>query len=87
MSWVLGLVGNRAEAIAMLFTAAKLGAVWIPVNAGLRGAFLQHQLHNAEPRVVVVRPPGTASPSATWSGAERHWVPVAELTQPAEPRG
>ena len=51
---VLGLVGNRAESIGMLFAAAKLGAVWVPVNTGLRGAFLQHQLHNAEPRVVVV---------------------------------
>src|SRR5688572_8735978 len=51
---VLGLVGNRAESIGMLFAAAKLGAVWVPVNTGLRGLFLQHQLHNAEPRVVVV---------------------------------
>jgi crotonobetaine/carnitine-CoA ligase len=51
---VLGLVGNRAESIGMLFAAAKLGAIWVPVNTGLRGAFLQHQLHNAEPRVVVV---------------------------------
>jgi carnitine-CoA ligase len=51
---VLGLVGNRAESIGMLFAAAKLGAVWVPVNTGLRGAFLQHQLHNAEARVVVV---------------------------------
>ena len=51
---VLGLIGNRAEAIGMLFATAKLGAVWVPVNTGLRGAFLQHQLHNAEPRVVVL---------------------------------
>ena len=51
---VLGLVGNRAEAIGMLFASVKLGAVWVPVNTGLRGAFLQHQLHNAEPRVVVL---------------------------------
>ena len=51
---VLGLVGNRAEAIGMLFATVKLGAVWVPVNTGLRGAFLQHQLHNAEPRVVVL---------------------------------
>ncbi|HEY7651818.1 MAG TPA: AMP-binding protein, partial [Methylomirabilota bacterium] len=51
---VLGLVGNRAESIGMLFAVVKLGAVWVPVNTGLRGAFLQHQLHNAEPRVVVV---------------------------------
>jgi crotonobetaine/carnitine-CoA ligase len=51
---VLGLVGNRAESIGMLFAAVKLGAVWVPVNTGLRGAFLQHQHHNAEPRVVLV---------------------------------
>jgi len=51
---VLGLVGNRAESIGMLFATVKLGAVWVPVNTGLRGAFLQHQLHNAEPRVVVL---------------------------------
>jgi crotonobetaine/carnitine-CoA ligase len=51
---VLGLIGNRAESIGMLFAAVKLGAVWVPLNTGLRGAFLQHQLHNAEPRVVLV---------------------------------
>jgi len=51
---VLGLVGNRAESIGMLFATVKLGAVWVPVNTGLRGAFLEHQLHNAEPCVVVL---------------------------------
>jgi len=51
---VLGLLGNRAESIGLLFATVKLGAVWVPVNTGLRGAFLQHQLHNAEPRVVVL---------------------------------
>ncbi|HEX7786029.1 MAG TPA: AMP-binding protein [Methylomirabilota bacterium] len=51
---VLALIGNRAEAIALLFATVKLGAVWVPVNTALRGAFLQHQLHNAEPRVVVI---------------------------------
>ena len=51
---VMGLIGNRAESIGMLFATVKLGAVWVPVNTGLRGAFLQHQLHNAEPRVVVL---------------------------------
>ena len=51
---VLGLVGNRAESIGTLFATVKLGAVWVPVNTGLRGAFLEHQLHNAEPCVVVL---------------------------------
>jgi carnitine-CoA ligase len=51
---VLSLIGNRAEALGLLFATVKLGAVWVPVNTALRGAFLQHQLDNAEPRVVVV---------------------------------
>jgi crotonobetaine/carnitine-CoA ligase len=51
---VLGLIGNRAEAIGMLLATVKLGAVWVPLNTGLRGAFLQHQLQNAEPRIVVL---------------------------------
>jgi carnitine-CoA ligase len=51
---VLSLIGNRAEAMGLLFATVKLGAVWVPVNTALRGAFLQHQLHNAEPRVVVI---------------------------------
>jgi crotonobetaine/carnitine-CoA ligase len=51
---VLGLVGNRAESVGMLFAAAKLGAIWVPLNSGLRGAFLQHQVENAEPRFVLV---------------------------------
>jgi crotonobetaine/carnitine-CoA ligase len=51
---VLGLLGNRAEAVGMLLATVKLGAVWVPLNTGLRGAFLQHQLRNAEPRIVVL---------------------------------
>ena len=51
---VLGLVGNGAESVGMMFATVKLGAVWVPLNTGLRGAFLQHQLQNAEPRVLVV---------------------------------
>jgi crotonobetaine/carnitine-CoA ligase len=51
---VLGLIGNRAESLGMVFATAKLGAIWVPVNTGLRGAFLRHQLVNAEPRIAVV---------------------------------
>src|SRR5262245_60316721 len=51
---VLGLVGNRAESLGMLIAAVKLSAIWVPLNSGLRGAFLQHQLENAEPRVVLL---------------------------------
>ena len=32
----------------------KRGAIFVPINTELKGAFLQHQLKNTEPRVVVV---------------------------------
>jgi crotonobetaine/carnitine-CoA ligase len=51
---VLGLVGNRAESNGMLYATVTRGAGGVPRNTALRGAFLQHQLHNAEPRVVVL---------------------------------
>jgi hypothetical protein len=60
---VLGLVGNRAEAIGMLFATVKLGAVWVPVNTGLRGAFLEHQLSQRRaPRRRPGGPPGREPP-------------------------
>ena len=65
---VLGLIGNRAESIGMLFATVKLGAVWVPLNTGLRGAFLQHQLRNAEPRVVVLEDRLAANLAAVTAG-------------------
>jgi crotonobetaine/carnitine-CoA ligase len=72
---VLGMIGNRAENLLAMLGTNKLGAVWVPVNTGLRGVFLQHQLHNAEPRVVILEDalaanlhdvePGPVPPSAT----------------------
>src|SRR5262249_5391457 len=51
---VLGLIGNRAEALGLLLAAAKLGAVWVPINIGLRGALPQPRLDTAEPGVVAL---------------------------------
>jgi crotonobetaine/carnitine-CoA ligase len=81
---VLGLLGNRAESIGMLFASAKLGAVWVPVNTGLRGAFLQHQLDNAEPRVVVVEDRLASNLSDVVAA---RWVPEAMVIvgDPAAP--
>lgn len=84
---VLGLVGNRAEAIGMLFATVKLGAVWVPVNTGLRGAFLQHQLHNAEPRVVVLEDRLAANLREVAAGpvAPEATVIVGDATTPMPP--
>jgi crotonobetaine/carnitine-CoA ligase len=51
---VLALVKNRVEFLLAMLAAQKLGAVFVSVNTELKGAFLEHQLSNAEPRVVLV---------------------------------
>ena len=50
---VLALVKNRVELLLTMFAAFKLGAIYVPINTELKGAFLQHQLRNAEPTVVL----------------------------------
>jgi crotonobetaine/carnitine-CoA ligase len=35
-----------------MFAAMKLGAIFVPINTELKGAFLTHQMSNAEPRVL-----------------------------------
>ncbi|MDE0943351.1 MAG: AMP-binding protein [Alphaproteobacteria bacterium] len=51
---VMALVKNRVEFLLSLIATNKLGAIFVPINTELKGAFLQHQLHNASPRVVLV---------------------------------
>jgi carnitine-CoA ligase len=51
---VLALVKNRVELLLTMFATFKLGAIYVPINTELKGAFLQHQLRNAEPAVVLV---------------------------------
>ena len=51
---VLALVKNRVELLLTMFATFKLGAIYVPINTELKGAFLEHQLRNAEPKVVLV---------------------------------
>jgi len=51
---VLALVKNRIEFMLAMLATMKLGAIFVPINTELKGAFLQHQMRNAEPRVVFV---------------------------------
>jgi len=74
---VLGLVGNRAEAIGMLFATVKLGAVWVPVNTGLRGAFLQHQLPTVTPARTSLLPTWPARMALTGPVRPAHTSPAS----------
>ena len=51
---VLALVRNRVEFVLAMFATMRLAAIFVPVNTELKGAFLDHQLGNAEPRVIFV---------------------------------
>ena len=63
---VLALLKNRAEFMLVMLATMKLGGIFVPVNTELKGAFLQHQLMNAEPRVVFV----DAELSSAFAGIE-----------------
>jgi len=49
---VMVMLKNRIEFILVMWAIMKLGAIFVPINTELKGAFLQHQMRNAEPRVV-----------------------------------
>lgn len=51
---VLALLHNSREFVLTLIATHKCGAIFVPINTELKGAFLQHQLKNTEPRVVIV---------------------------------
>lgn len=50
---VMMLVKNRAEFLLAMLGIMKCGALFVPINTELRGAFLQHQLRNSEPKLVI----------------------------------
>jgi crotonobetaine/carnitine-CoA ligase len=50
---VMMLVKNRAEFLLAMIGIMKAGAIFVPINTELRGMFLQHQLRNSEPKLVI----------------------------------
>ncbi|MGH7803739.1 MAG: AMP-binding protein [Candidatus Binatia bacterium] len=51
---VFGLLWNEPELLLAFFATNKLGAIFVPINTELRGAFLEHQVKNSAPRIVIV---------------------------------
>src|SRR5687768_9045103 len=51
---LLGLLLNGPRFLPLMMAANKLGAIFVPVNTELRGAFLEHQVKNSAPRIVAV---------------------------------
>lgn len=51
---VLGLLTNSRAFMVLMIATHKRQAVFVPVNTELKGAFLEHQVRNSEPKVVAV---------------------------------
>lgn len=51
---VMAMLRNGREFLVALVATHKRGAIFVPVNTELRGAFLDHQVRNTEPRLVIV---------------------------------
>lgn len=51
---VMALVHNSREFLLTMIATHNRKAIFVPINTELKGAFLQHQLKNTEPRVVFV---------------------------------
>ena len=49
---VLGLLTNSRAFVVLMIATHKRRAVFVPINTELKGAFLEHQVHNSEPKVV-----------------------------------
>ena len=54
---VMALLRNSREFLLTMLATHKRGAIFVPINTELKGSFLEHQLRNTEPRVVVVEAP------------------------------
>ena len=51
---VMAFAFNSRAFLVSLFATMKRAAIFVPVNTELKGAFLEHQLRNTEPRVLFV---------------------------------
>jgi len=48
------MMNNHPEHVFVLFSLAKIGAVWVPVNIHLRGASLRYLIEKAAPQTLIV---------------------------------
>ena len=49
---VMVMLKNRIEFMLAMFATMKVGAIFVPINTELKGAFLTHQMSNTEPRLL-----------------------------------
>lgn len=74
---VATILPNRIETVEILLAVAKLGAVQVPLNYWLKGAFLEYQLGDCGAQVLIADGPGhEAAKDLLGSTGIRHTVVV-----------
>jgi crotonobetaine/carnitine-CoA ligase len=84
---IVAVVENCPELVLALFAANKLGAIFVPLNTQLKGAFLEHQLRNSAPRLLIVD--GNTSPlfdTVDLSGIDLQTVVAIGIPSPEDSR-
>jgi len=51
---LLALMTNSRAFMVLMIAVHKRRAIFVPINTELKGAFLEHQVTNSEPRIIVV---------------------------------
>jgi carnitine-CoA ligase len=67
---VLTILPNRLEQLELLFAAACSGTVLVPLSPFLRGAFLRHQVRDADPQIVVADADGLSAATPHLDGLD-----------------
>lgn len=75
-SRVAAMLRNGRLPLALIYALARLGAVWVPLNAQARGASLGHVLAHAQPCLVLAET--DLLPVIAESGADLPAVPVLD---------
>jgi crotonobetaine/carnitine-CoA ligase len=68
------MMENRPEFLLICIGCWQIGAICVPVNTQLKGFSLQHQLHNSDPKVILME-----------AGLLSHFKDVEPLPSPSRP--
>jgi crotonobetaine/carnitine-CoA ligase len=70
---VVGMLRNGREFLLAMLATHKRGAIYVPINVELKGSFLEHQIRNTEPTVVIVE--GSLRPA--FDGVKLDGIPIS----------
>ena len=79
---IMIMASNCLEYLVAFFAAQKRRAILVPVNTELRGAFLEHQVRNSEPTLIVVDAPAAEALAGIGLDGASRLINIEPLRQP-----